>query len=271
MPTIKDYIEDKASSFSIKDYMEKAILGALEDREDILIPKDFAYTPDVEKPSTWRLRIDVPEAVLQSIIEFREMLSAQVIPEDRVEGIKQRLRTAYETFFPEREVPELIQATDPLEQAIEGLDVGEVSQDSSKLLDILQQLLTAFGPTQRTIVDVKKSLDEELRQALFVVLEPEVYDLHNHIYSEEAVAEGCHNFNQLCNRAYLLHQYETDGAEIVESYIAPVAFSLDGKDVKKGTWLQLWQIHDDDIWDKVKSGEYNGVSIGCTGMLVDEV
>ena len=56
---------------------------------------------------------------------------------------------------------------------------------------------------------------------------------------------------------------ETDLASIVENYIAPSDFYLDDTFIKKGSWLQVWQVEDDDLWDLIKKGEVNGVSIQC--------
>lgn len=116
---------------------------------------------------------------------------------------------------------------------------------------------------------VTKSLDDEQRLALFVVLEPDVVDLHGDTYDAQEVEKACHNFQAFCQKAYLFHKVETQSAEIVQNYIAPVDMTLDnGKEVKKGSWLQMWHFPEDDpnadaIWDAIKAGEINGVSIGA--------
>ena len=112
-------------------------------------------------------------------------------------------------------------------------------------------------------IPVSKAVREELRQATFLVLAPDEVDLHGDIYDEEEVRKACHNFREHCNAANLFHEVNTDLASIVESYIAPADFYLGEQFIKKGSWLQVWQIHDDDLWDLVKNGEINGVSIGC--------
>jgi len=55
-------------------------------------------------------------------------------------------------------------------------------------------------------------------------------------------------------------------AVVVESYIAPVDFILDGEQVKKGSWLLGIIIEDDELWRMVKEGEINGFSVGGFGL-----
>lgn len=110
---------------------------------------------------------------------------------------------------------------------------------------------------------ITKSVNEDLMQATYVVLVPDDVDLHGDTYSEEEVRKACHNFNNHCMKANLFHLVETDGFVIAESYIAPTDFILDEVFVKKGTWLATLQYLDEDLWEGVKNGDIQGVSIGA--------
>ena len=112
-------------------------------------------------------------------------------------------------------------------------------------------------------VQVVKSVNEELKQATFIVMIPDEVDLHGDITSEDEVRKACHNFNKFCGQANLFHVAQTEKFEFAESYIAPTDFVLGDKFVKKGTWLTTLQILDDTLCELVKSGEINGVSIGA--------
>lgn len=131
-----------------------------------------------------------------------------------------------------------------------------------------------FGGSEQVVEpteQISKSVNEEQRLALFVVLEPqegdETTDLHTDTYTAEEVEKACHNFGQHCMKANLFHKVETEEAQIVENYIAPVDFMLDGEAIKKGTWLQNWYFPETEVgellWKAVKSGEINGVSVQC--------
>lgn len=121
-------------------------------------------------------------------------------------------------------------------------------------------------------VEVTKALDEEERMALFVVLEPDVVDLHGDTYSATEVEKACNNFNMYCNKANIFHKIETEEAKIIQSFIAPSDFTLDtGRVITKGTWLQWWYFPTTDtgekLWKSVKTGDINGVSIGAKAMV----
>lgn len=117
-------------------------------------------------------------------------------------------------------------------------------------------------------VEVTKALDDEQRMALFVVLEPDAVDLHQDTYTAVEVEKACNNFNTFCNKANLFHKAQIEDAKIVQSYISPASFTLDdGREIKKGTWLQWWYFPEtetgDLLWQGVKDGTINGVSIGA--------
>lgn len=140
--------------------------------------------------------------------------------------------------------------------------------DKKEFVESLSALIEKFfgGSKQEveTEVVVTKSIDDEEKMALFVVLEPEVEDLHGDIYSEKEVEKACISYNQHCRKANLYHRVETEDFSIVQSFITPVSFSDDtGREIKKGTWLAWTQFDNEDIWKQVKSGEFQGLSVGC--------
>ncbi len=68
-------------------------------------------------------------------------------------------------------------------------------------VESLAQLIEKhFGGTSKEApeVEVRKSVDQEQRMALFVVLEPDAVDLHGDTYSAIEVEKACHNFNSYC-------------------------------------------------------------------------
>jgi hypothetical protein len=139
-----------------------------------------------------------------------------------------------------------------------------------------------FGGSQAAsavpTVEVTKSLNEEKRMALFVVLAPQegdtTDDLHGDTYTEEEIEKACNNFNTHCGTANIFHQVQTQEVDIVQSFIAPASFTLDnGVEVKKGTWLQWFYFPEtevgDALWEGVKSGDINGVSINAMATVED--
>lgn len=110
---------------------------------------------------------------------------------------------------------------------------------------------------------ISKAVNEELMQVTFIAMLPDEVDLHGDITSVDEVRKACHNFNKFCMKANLFHAVETTTFEIAESYILPCDIILSDKLVKAGTWLVNLQVLDDGLWQLIKSGEVNGVSIGA--------
>jgi hypothetical protein len=144
-----------------------------------------------------------------------------------------------------------------------------------KLYELLEKFFGGSKAEVEPVVEVTKALDEEQRRALFVVLEPDVFDLHGDTYSAEDVEKACISFNTHCMKANLFHQVETEKAKIEQSFISPADFNLDdGRTIKKGTWLQWWHFPEGDevseeLWQGVKEEEIVGVSVGCRATVED--
>jgi len=92
-------------------------------------------------------------------------------------------------------------------------------------------------------IPILKSNDPLLKQVLFVVMQPNVVDLHGDITSEEEVRKACHSYNLTCNKANLYHYAETSTFAPVESYITPVDLQIGERFVTKGSWLANLQIY----------------------------
>ena len=147
-----------------------------------------------------------------------------------------------------------------------------MDESLKELLDkFTQGLSTLLGKKELPVI---KSVEQEERKALFVVLEPDSVDLHGDIYSAKEVEKAFRSFTVHCNKANLMHRIELEDAEITQSYLAPTDFQLetpDGvQDIKKGTWLQEWYFPESEVgnelWAGVKDGTYTGLSIGARGL-----
>jgi hypothetical protein len=67
-----------------------------------------------------------------------------------------------------------------------------------------------------------------------------------------------------------MHSGDKIDARVVENYLAPqdLTFKLKGKEekVKKGSWIIGVKVYDSDTWQRCKTGEYTGFSIGGYGL-----
>ena len=125
---------------------------------------------------------------------------------------------------------------------------------------------------------LKKSLNEEKRLATFLVLEPQdedyiTSDLHGDWYDLDTVEDACHSFNRFCRKANLFHLVDTTAFEFVESYITEADMLIGEEPIKKGSWLAKIYVNKSDVgdlvWESIKSGEFNGLSVQCEGFVSD--
>lgn len=121
---------------------------------------------------------------------------------------------------------------------------------------------------------ILKSLDSELKQALYVVMNLKE-DAHGETTNADEIRAACHNFSRSKKRANLFHKAMTDSVEFVESYILPADIEIEDvsgkvREISKGSWLVVTQTHSDEIWEAQKNGTITGVSIGALGQVVEE-
>ena len=61
-----------------------------------------------------------------------------------------------------------------------------------------------------------------------------------------------------------------DGLFVAQSFVAQEDMSMFGETVIKGTWMMKVRILDEDIWNKIESGEITGLSMGGTGDIIEK-
>lgn len=130
------------------------------------------------------------------------------------------------------------------------------------------QKMQKFLPKDRKMAILKT---EEERYVLGIVLEPETEDSQGDIYSADEVRKAAHDFMANFQNIGLMHRTIINGkAQILESYLAPATFKIDGQSVKKGTWCFGVRVSDDDLWAEVKDGGLTGFSIGGSAVRTPE-
>lgn len=128
--------------------------------------------------------------------------------------------------------------------------------------DRISEVLKATFAKGREIRLIKADEAEE-RIVFGVVLEPNEVDAQNDTISEEEIRQAAHKFMEDFGNLGLQHKEIVNGKlKLLETFIAPVPFEIDGEKVKKGTWLMKERVVDDQIWSDVKKGLITGFSIG---------
>jgi hypothetical protein len=113
-------------------------------------------------------------------------------------------------------------------------------------------------------------MQEEKRLVLGVVLQPNVPDSDDDVFSEEVIEDAMTSFNLSKSQSVdLEHLLDIPDAaiDIVESYLAPADFELDGEKITKGTWLMKFRVNSEPIWEAVKEGLLTGLSPAGKAMV----
>jgi hypothetical protein len=120
----------------------------------------------------------------------------------------------------------------------------------------------------RKLVPIMKA--DRAKQIVYcVVLAPEELDIQDDFMLADDIEETAHDY-LLNSRVIGSDHSQAIEAAPVESYLAPVDFSMEGQygpqEVKKGSWILGIKIFDPQEWSKVEDGSYTGVSVGGFGL-----
>lgn len=122
---------------------------------------------------------------------------------------------------------------------------------------------------RRRPVEVVKA-DDDQRLVYGVVLEPDVEDRQGDVISKEDVELAAHRFMHGVQRLGIQmgdqHRRRAPAEVLpVQSYIAPCDFEMGGQQVKKGSWVLVTHVADDDLWQQVKKGAKGAYSVAGSG------
>lgn len=122
-----------------------------------------------------------------------------------------------------------------------------------------------LGPVMKAFTGMIEFAKAEQRLVTGIVLQPEVVDAQGDIIDSDTIREAAHRFLAEYNRQTqmgLQHKLMDPGVDLVESWIAPVDFTIGNRAIKAGTWMITTRINDDQIWSAIKEGKITGYSIG---------
>lgn len=144
-----------------------------------------------------------------------------------------------------------------------------------KTISVSYQL---FGRQGKGKMKYQVHKSDRMKQLVYgVVLEPNYMDAQEDFMLPDQVEKSAHTYLKKAIRgmssvAKLQHRqtgFRRTRPSIVpvESFIAPVDFSYDGKEmIKKGSWVMCMHVEDDSLWKDFLDGKYTGFSVGGTGV-----
>ncbi len=96
-----------------------------------------------------------------------------------------------------------------------------------------------------------------------IVYEPDVEDAHGEFARKTTIRKAAHDFLSEFGEVNLMHTVPLGKRQVsvIESFIAPVSFEVNGDFIQKGSWVLAAKVHDEDIWELIVSGELTGWSL----------
>lgn len=145
---------------------------------------------------------------------------------------------------------------------------GEVQRKMervAKTLDSAVQMTIAKSDAEQTFNVLKA--DEEKQIVYGVVMEPDNLDTDLNWTTSEEIEKAAHFYMQYGVGIDKEHSRENVDAAVVESYIAPDDFDMDGAPVAKGTWVMAVHVEDTEEWESLKSENRLQFSIDALVMI----
>lgn len=105
----------------------------------------------------------------------------------------------------------------------------------------------------------QQSTDEHIVYG--IVYEPDTEDAQGDAATAEEIKKAAYQFMEKVQVFKVNHDGENVDVKVLESYLAPVTFSIGKRKVKKGTWVLVTRVLDEKIWKAIKDGKLTGYSM----------
>lgn len=244
----------------VESDMEKAMKKV---GSETLSASAYAYVPDPEKPSTWKLRIDDATHTRAAVAALGKGFRGQKvqIPSKDLPSVKRKVKAAYSKFFPDNEIPSILKSM----------------EDESLASKILSTIEGYFGKNSEELPIIKQFQEDQM-----IAIEPlyiaigDVDGVGDTYASPEVCYEMVKSFNQAIAdgkmKGNYFHKVMTDDFSPVKAWINEVDCMIGETEVKEGMPLVKVQYNSEKAWELRKSGDFMGVSIGAraTWEEVDE-
>lgn len=114
---------------------------------------------------------------------------------------------------------------------------------------------------------IKKENEQQLVYG--IVYEPDVEDAHEDYMTAAEIEKAAHGFMKDARNIDTQHDFEAGVGEVVESYVAPVEFEMDGETIAKGSWVLVTKATN-EIWEQIKKGDITGYSMAGTAETIEK-
>ena len=78
---------------------------------------------------------------------------------------------------------------------------------------------------------------------------------------EEEIRKAAYTFMENAQAFKVMHKGKKVKVKILENYIAPCDFTIEKREVKKGSWVLVTRVLDKKLWQEIKAGKLTGYSM----------
>ncbi|CAI6231354.1 Peptidase-S78-2 domain-containing protein [Bacillus subtilis] len=112
---------------------------------------------------------------------------------------------------------------------------------------------------QKEVKVIAKEADEQ-KLVYGIVYEPDTVDAHGDFMTAAEIEKAAHGFLKDAREIDKQHDFQGGVGAVVESYVAPADFEMNGETIKKGSWVLVTKASE-EIWEEIKKGEITGYSM----------
>lgn len=109
-------------------------------------------------------------------------------------------------------------------------------------------------------VAVTKAEENPEHFVMSIVYEPDEKDTQEDWATADEIRKAAWSFME-SDQIYKINHDEEGEIHVLESYIAPVDFEMEGQKIKAGTWLLGSRIRNQETWERIEKGELTGYSM----------
>lgn len=106
---------------------------------------------------------------------------------------------------------------------------------------------------------IEKSKDEQIVYG--IVYEPDTVDAQGDQASAEEIEKAANDFMENVRTFKVMHKGRPAKVKVLQSFVAPVDYTIAKRKIKKGSWVLVTRILDKKLWEDIKAGKFTGYSM----------
>lgn len=118
-------------------------------------------------------------------------------------------------------------------------------------------------------IKVLTKAEDEKKLVYGIVYEPDMLDAHGDFMTADEIEKAAHGFLKDAREIDKQHDFQGGVGEVVESYVAPADFEINGEVIKKGSWVLVTKASD-EVWEQIKKGDITGYSMAGTAETIEK-